>query len=106
MSRLFKFDTLIAPSIVRFLFYFGVTVSVIVALGIVGSGLKLMDYSFMLGLAYMIGGVLVTAIGTILSRVTAEMVLVLFMIRDELAWQRQNIQTGGQVQPVSTMAAE
>jgi hypothetical protein len=106
MSRIFKFDTLITPSIVRFLFYFGVVVSVIAALGILGTGLKLMDYQFMLGLSYMIGGVLVTVIGIIVSRVIAEMILVLFMIRDELAWQRQTVQAGGQVHSVSASAAE
>jgi hypothetical protein len=106
MSHLFKFDTLITPSIVRFLFYFGVVVSVIGALGIVGSGLSLMHYQFMLGLSYIIGGALVTVIGIAASRVTAEMILVLFMIRDELAWQRQNVQAGGIARNATAMAAE
>ena len=106
MSRLFKFDSLITPSIVKFLFYFGVTLSVIGSIGIVASGLQMMNYQFMLGLVYIIGAVLATVAGIVMSRVAAEMILVLFMIRDELAWQRQNIQTVKPILSVPAMAAE
>jgi hypothetical protein len=34
------------------------------------------------------------------------MILVLFMIRDELAWQRQNVQAGGIARNATAMAAE
>jgi hypothetical protein len=93
MQQLFKFDSLITPSIVKFLFYFGVICSVIGALGVFGSGMSLMQYQAMLGLAYIIGGIILIVGGIIFSRVVTEMILVMFMIRDELAWQRQNIQS-------------
>lgn len=89
MMHLFKFDTLITPSIIKFMFYFGVVLSAIGALATIGSGLAIMKYQPMAAFAYIIGGLIVALIGVIMSRVFSELVLVLFMIRDELAWQRQ-----------------
>jgi cytochrome c biogenesis protein CcdA len=104
MSQLFKFDSLITPSIVKFVFYFGVLCSVIGALGVLASGMRVMQYQSVLGLAYIVGGIVVIVGGIILSRVATEMILVMFMIRDELAWQRQNIQSTGKPGVVPTAA--
>ena len=97
MTRLFKFDSLVTPSIIKFLFYLGVIGSIIGSviggLGIMGSGAAIMQYQSMLGLAYIVGGLILLIVGTlvgiVVSRVMAELILVLFMIRDELAWQRE-----------------
>ena len=108
MPNLFKFDSLITPSIVRFLFYFGVFCSVIGALAVFSSGMSFMQYQFALGLAYILGGIIVIVGGVIFSRVAAEMILVMFMIRDELAWQRQNAMSAGNpgaIQPVASGVA-
>jgi ABC-type uncharacterized transport system fused permease/ATPase subunit len=90
-ARLFKFDSLITPSILKFVFYTGVVLSVLGALSVIASGFKLMEYQFVLGLAYIVGGLILTLVGIVVSRVVTEMMLVIFMIRDELAWQRQNV---------------
>jgi len=71
------------------MFYFGVVLSAIGALATISSGLAIMKYQPMTAFAYIIGGLIVALIGVIMSRVFSELVLVLFMIRDELAWQRQ-----------------
>lgn len=89
MMQLFKFDSLVTPSIIKFMFYFGVVCSTLGALTTIGTGLTLMQYQPMLGFAYIIGGLIIALIGVIMSRVATELILVLFMIRDELAWQRQ-----------------
>lgn len=94
LSRLFKFDTLITPSILKFCFYFGVVVFALLSLGVIGSGLKIMDYSFIAGIGYILGGIILFFAGVVFSRVSTEMVLVLFMVRDELAWQRESRQNG------------
>ena len=90
--RLFKFDSLITPSIIKVLFYIGVAGSVLGALVTIVSGIEIMSYQPMLGLGYIVGGLLLILLGIVGSRVFTEMILVLFMIRDELAWQRQQHQ--------------
>lgn len=89
MMRLFKFDSLITPSIIKFVFYLGVAGSALGALTTIVSGLELMRYQGALGFAYIVGGLLLVLLGIVGSRVASELILVLFMIRDELAWQRQ-----------------
>ena len=90
MMRLFKFDSLITPSIIKFVFYLGIAGSALGALSVIGSGLSLMRYQGALGFALILGGLALILVGIVVSRVTTEVILVLFMIRDELAWQRQN----------------
>lgn len=90
MMRLFKFDTLITPSIIKFIFFFNVVIYCLTALGIVFQGLSLLGSNFFEGIAYIIGAVILLLLLTLISRIGAELVLVVFMIRDELAWQRQN----------------
>jgi hypothetical protein len=92
MKYLLSFDHLITPSIIKFFFYFGIGFSVLGGLGILASGFTIMQYQFILGIAYIIGALIVILAGVVASRVFSEMVLVLFMIRDELAWQRENRQ--------------
>jgi hypothetical protein len=99
--RLFQFDSLVTPSIAKFIFYFGVVISALGALGVIGTGAMMMQYQFAAGIGYVIGGLLMIVGGIILSRITTEMVLVLFMIRDELAWQREQRQAAAQPHPAA-----
>jgi len=89
MMRLFRFNSLITTSIIKFLFYLGIAGSVVGALGKINSGIAIMTFQAWLGFTYILGGLFLILLGVIGSRVCAEMILVLFMIRDELAWQRQ-----------------
>lgn len=89
MMRLFTFDTLVTPSIVKFLFYIGVALSALGALSVIVSGIGMMQYQTAMGFGVVVGGLLLVGLGIIVSRVYTETILVLFMIRDELAWQRQ-----------------
>jgi Domain of unknown function (DUF4282) len=94
MERLFNFDSLITPSIIKFLFYLGVVGSVLGALVIIVSGLGIMRWNALVGIGYILGGLLLVLVGIVASRVATEIILVVFMIRDELAWQRQQRQGG------------
>ena len=91
MSRLFSFDTLITPGIIRFLFYVGVVLSCLFGLVLITAGNNIMGMfgQSMGGLSFIIG-IIAAFVGILVSRVLAEMILVVFMIRDELAWQRQS----------------
>ena len=99
--RLFQFDSLVTPSIAKFVFYFGVVISALGALGVIGSGAMMMQYQLASGIGTIIGGLLLTIGGIIVSRIATEMVLVLFMIRDELAWQREQRQAAAQPHPAA-----
>lgn len=90
--NLFTFDKLLTPMIIKFLFYFFVAMSVI-------SGFAFYELAglFMRGQSAMVflGSLVIIISGVIISRVATELILVLFMIRDELAWQREQRQQTG-----------
>ena len=104
MKTLLSFDTLITPQFMKIFYYIGVVVCLLSGLGTFISILGLcINTAQMLGqsttLAAMgglivggIGAALITVISIILTRLGCETVLVVFMIRDELAWQRENAQ--------------
>ena len=88
--RLLKFDNLITPTIIRTLFYALVALYCLVALITILGLLFGSSYSHINPLIGCIGVVLGLLFAITVARIGAEMVLVLFMIRDELAWQRVN----------------
>jgi len=93
MGSLFNFNTLITPRVMKLLFFFCVLLNGLISLGLLGSGLS-MAHSFggaVLSLAVIIGAIVWFFIGVIVSRVSCECILVMFMIRSELAHLRQNL---------------
>jgi len=92
MGALFNFNTLITPRVMKLLFAAGVVVSALMALGLISAGLEL-AHSFggaLLSLLVVIFAIAAFFIGVIASRVSCECILVMFMIRSELAHMRQN----------------
>ena len=88
--NMLKFDTLITPTIVKWIFYLGVVVSMLTGLVPVLTAKYMGAFGFEVDMtAAVLVGCLLALIGILTSRVAAEMVLVIFMIRDELAWQRE-----------------
>lgn len=87
MGSLFSFNKLITPSIIKIIF--GISVFLV---GLGSFGLFVTGYeessSTILGLLCIFPALIIFIIGVIIARVSAEMTLVIFMIRDELAWQR------------------
>ncbi|GBR44080.1 DUF4282 domain-containing protein [Neokomagataea thailandica] len=102
MRALLTFDTLITPKFIKFLFYVGVIfcclsglvtfASVITAMigGAEATGRSTILAALLGVFLGLISGTLVTIIGVILTRISSELTLVIFMIRDELAWQREH----------------
>jgi hypothetical protein len=94
--KLFTFDNLITPWIIRTFFRIFVVLdilgAVITALGVLAEPEYLM--SFGLKLLSLIGIIIGLGIVLVMQRIGAELALVQFMIRDELAWQRVHLSTG------------
>ncbi len=103
MKSLFSFDNLITPSIIKFLFYVGVAVVSLGALGMLVVGANEPSYSPIPGFAFFLLAIVFFVVGILLVRVGAEVTLVAFMIRDELAWQRVN-KTTPEVVPMAPLA--
>ncbi len=90
LSRLLKFDRLITPGIVRLLFY---VLAAVLCLGFVVAAIGLLSTrEAPAGLAILgiIGAFIGLLVSVVMLRISTELVLVVFMIRDELAWQRVN----------------
>ncbi|GAN87220.1 DUF4282 domain-containing protein [Komagataeibacter intermedius] len=104
MKTLLSFNTLITPQFMKIFYYIGVVVCVLSGLGtFVGILGVFINSAQMLGhsttLAALgglivggIGALIITVLSIIMTRIGCETVLVVFMIRDELAWQRENTQ--------------
>ena len=93
MGALFNFNTLITPRVMKLLFAVGVVISGLASLGLIGAGLEF-AHSFggaLLSLLVILFAVAAFFVGVIASRVSCECILVMFMIRSELAHLRQNI---------------
>ena len=92
MGALFNFNTLITPRVMKLLFAVGVVASGLTALALASAGLSFAN-SFggaFLSLLIIIFAIATFFIGVIASRVSCECILVMFMIRSELAHLRQN----------------
>jgi hypothetical protein len=92
MMRLFRFDNLITPGLIRFFFFFLVVIHCLGAVVLMISVLMTPAFLMGAGLKFLslIGIVVGLVVAIVLYRIAAEMTLVIFMIRDELAWQRLN----------------
>jgi hypothetical protein len=91
MGSLFNFNTLITPRVMKLLFVVGVVVTGLLSLAIIKAG-----FSFGAGMGFL--ALFLAAafffVGVITSRVSCECILVMFMIRSELAHLRQNLTPG------------
>lgn len=90
MGSLFSFDKLITPSIIKFLFILSVIIIGIIAFCIFVGGIE-ESSSVLVGVLSIIPAAIFFFVAVLVARVSAEMTLVIFMIRDELAWQRLHV---------------
>lgn len=88
---LFDFNRLITPTYIKLIFYLLVIVGVIAAFGAASSAAQYLSYvgGGFTGLVWVLA-IVAVLVEIVLLRVAAELVLVVFMIRSELAWQREN----------------
>ncbi len=99
IRQLFSFDRLITPPIIRFLCYAITVFWVLVAIAGVLAGLARMFSNFFAGIGIILGMLAVSGFFILLNRIIAELSLVVFMIRDELAWQRERQSAPGVAGP-------
>lgn len=94
MNNFFSFDTMITPAIIKFVFWLGLAVTVLVGLGLVLGGLAGDGGGSLvvLGLVYLV-------LGPILVRVYCELIIVLFRMHDALREIRDNTSMGGRPAP-------
>lgn len=102
MKSLLTFDSLITPKFIKFFFYVGVFFCLLSGFGLfltilnrsiaiaqlTGSSSTLATLGGLI--AGSLAGLIFTVVGIVVARVSSELTLVIFMIRDELAWQREN----------------
>ena len=86
---LLRFNNLVTPVLIRFVFYAAVALAVILGLYIFNQSSSVGQFSAAAGMLMMLGSVVAPLVLILVARVAAELVLVIFMIRDELAWQRE-----------------
>jgi hypothetical protein len=86
---LLTFNNLITPVLIRFVFYVMVFGAVCAGLVLFSQASTIGQFSPAAGGLMMLGAILVPIVLVLFARVAAELTLVVFMIRDELAWQRE-----------------
>jgi hypothetical protein len=86
--NLLSFDKMITPSIIKGFFFLGVFINVIIALAFAAAIDKIAGF-----ISALIAAVVFLIAAVLVSRIFAESLLIIFMIRDELAWQRENWQS-------------
>ena len=71
-----NFDNMITPSIIKILFWIGIAASIISALVMIGNGLTV-DYG---GGVLVLSGIITLILGPIFTRVSCELLIVIFKI--------------------------
>lgn len=97
-----NFDTMITPMIIKILFWVGVVASVLAGLGIALPGLGLMAYSGFEGFITFIGGLIVIAIGLLVTRVYCELLIIFFKMHESLQRMNEKLDelNGNQQRPI------
>ena len=86
---LFQWDRFITPSIIKIFYWLAVIIAVLFGLSGLLSGLGLLAVNPISGLFAIIGSALGTLVGIIFARISAEFVLIVFRINENLGAIRQ-----------------
>ena len=84
-----KFDKMITPVIIKIIFWIGLVASVIIALGMIISGLG----SRWGGGVEVLTGLVTLVLGPLMVRIYCELLIVIFKINDSLSEIKENIVT-------------
>lgn len=82
-----KFDKMITPVIIKVIFWIGLVASVIIALGMIISGLG----SRLGGGIEVLTGLVTLVLGPLMVRIYCELLIVIFKINDSLSEIKENI---------------
>ncbi len=90
-NDLLSFEKLIAPSIIKLVYFIGLGLIAISVVLTVISGLAMMTYSPALGLGYIFGALILAALGTLLWRITMELYMAFFGLYDRMGEVRDRL---------------
>ena len=82
--RFLSFETMIAPSLIRFIYFAGLVCIAVSAVIMLFGGLAALRYSVASGIGTIIMAGVVTVLGTVIWRFYCELMILLFRIYDRL----------------------
>lgn len=86
-SDFLKFDKMITPVIIKIIFWVGLVVSVVIALGMIIAGLS----SPWGGGLQVLGGLAILVVGPLTVRVYCELLIIIFKINESLSEIKENL---------------
>ena len=84
ISDLFQWDRFVTPTVIKVFYWLAVVISVLLGLAAAGSSLATMAYNPFVGMISLIASLLGACMGVIVSRISAEFVLIVFRINEHL----------------------
>lgn len=89
IAEFMQWDRLITPSIIKLFYYLGVALAVLFGLSGVFSSFGVMAISPVAGFMLLLASLAGLAVGVLIARIAAEVVLVLFRMNENLETLRQ-----------------
>lgn len=84
LAEFMQWDRLITPSIIKLFYYLAAALAVLIGLSGIFSSFGLMSVSPLAGLFLLLASLAGLAIGVVVARIVAELILVLFRINENL----------------------
>ena len=84
ISDLFQWERFVTPTIIKVFYWLAVVLSVLLGLAAAVSSLTTMAYNPFVGMISLLASLLGIAMGVIVSRISAEFVLIVFRINEHL----------------------
>lgn len=91
IGDLFKFDKMVAPTVLKIVYWLGLIGIVLWALFALFSAITMMSYSVMSGLGMLLAAVVALLFGTLFWRIIIEIYMVIFSINDRLGEVRDRL---------------
>jgi hypothetical protein len=84
ISDLFQWERFVTPTIIKVFYWLAVVLSVLLGLAAAVSSLTTMAYNPFVGMISLIASLLGIVMGVVISRISAEFVLIVFRINEHL----------------------
>lgn len=91
IGDLFKFDKMVAPTVLKIVYWLGLIGIVLWALFALFGAITMMSYSVMSGLGMLLAAVVALLFGTLFWRIIIEIYMVIFSINDRLGEVRDRL---------------
>ena len=84
LGDLFQWERFVTPTVIKVFYWLAVVISVLLGFAGAVSSLTTMAYNPFVGVIFLIASVLGACMGIVMSRITAEFVLIVFRINEHL----------------------